>query len=476
VKTYIAGAWQDGTQTTVVRSPFSGEVIDTVPTAAPDDVERAIAAGVAGAKDMRGLAAHERAAALRRASALIERDSGLLAETITAEQGKHVADATAEASRIADIVRLCAEEALRVYGEVLPMDAAPVGVGRLGYTRPEPFGLVGAITPFNYPAILVIHKIGPALAAGNSVVLKPASETPLTSLFLVERLLEGGLPPLAIQCLIGPGRTVGEALVADSRVRRISFTGSYEVGQAIARAAGARRLTCELGSNAAFVVHADAPLARTAGAILHSGFTNSGQNCVSTQRVIAHRSVVEELTALIADGVDRFVLGDPADPATTLAPVISEREAERIVRWLDEARRDGADLVRGGDRDGTLVEPAVLAEPSDRSHVWRDELFGPAVVVRAFDTDDEALALANGTRYGLAASVATADVDRALRFAHGLRAGLVNVNPPRGSTWRADFMPWGGTGDSGFGKEGVKYAVRDMLEDKLVVVHPQEAK
>jgi acyl-CoA reductase-like NAD-dependent aldehyde dehydrogenase len=460
---------------TEVRSPYSGKVVDTVPTAGAEDLERAIAAGAAGAEDMRAMPSHERAAALRRAADLIERDSARLAEIITAEQGKHVGDATAEASRIADIVRLCAEESVRIYGEVLPMDAAPVGVGRLGYTRPEPLGLIGAITPFNYPAILVIHKIGPALAAGNSVVLKPASETPLTSLFLVERLIEGGLPPLALQCVVGPGRTVGEALVADRRVRRISFTGSHEVGQTIARAAGAKRLTAELGSNAAFVVHADADVERAARAILHSGFTNSGQNCVSTQRVIAHRSVCDGLTELLAEGVDRFVLGDPADPATTLAPVISDREAERIVSWLREAREDGAELVRGGARDGTLVEPAVVSRPSDRSRVWRDELFGPAVVVRAFDTDEEALALANDTRYGLAASVATADVDRALRFANGLRAGLVNVNPPRGSTWRADFMPWGGTGDSGFGKEGVKYAVRDMLEDKLVVLHPHEA-
>jgi len=474
-ETFIAGEWLAGTPTLAVHSPYSGEIVDHVPLADLDDVERALAAAVEGARQMAALPAHERSAMLERAAALIERDAAQLAGIITAEQGKHTTEARAEASRIAGIVRLCAEEARRLSGEVLPMDAAPVGVGRLGYTRPEPTGVVVAISPFNYPAILVAHKIGPALAAGNAVVLKPAAATPLTALFLVERLVRGGLPPLALQCVIGPGATVGQALVADARVRKISFTGSYAVGDAIARAAGVKRITCELGSNAAMVVFADADLERAAGAAAFSGFTNAGQNCVSTQRVLVEAPAEQRFLELLGERIDSLSPGDPADPRTDLAPVIDEREAARVVGWIGEAREAGARVLRGGERDGAVVAPALIARPPADARVWRDELFGPAVAVRAFDRDEEALAGANDTRYGLATSVMTRDLDRALRFAGGLRSGMVNVNPPNGSTWRADFMPWGGVADSGFGKEGVRYAVRDMTEDKLVVIHPGDA-
>ena len=339
----------------------------------------------------------------------------------------------------------------------------------LGYTLPRPTGVVAAITPFNYPAILVIHKIGPALAAGNPVVLKPASATPLTARFLVERLAGAGLPDGALQLVAGPGRELGAALCADPRVRKISFTGSYEAGAAIASAAGVKRLTCELGSNAALVVLEDADLDRAAGAIAFSGFTNAGQNCVSTQRVLVDERVADDLLARLLPRVDALVPGDPAQPSTSLSPVIDERSADRVVRWLAEAREAGGQVVRGGDRDGAVVEPGVVLDPPADSRLWREELFGPAVAIRTFAGDDEALAGANSTRYGLAMSVMTRDLDRALRFARGLRAGIVNVNPPRGSTWRADHMPWGGLADSGFGKEGVRYAVRDSLEDRLVV-------
>jgi acyl-CoA reductase-like NAD-dependent aldehyde dehydrogenase len=475
VETFIAGAWTARPPAAEVRSPYDDSVVDEVPLAGPADVDRALAAAVEGARQMAALPAHERSAVLARAADLLDAGRAELATLITAEQGKPGGEARAEAGRIGGIVRLCAEEARRLSGEVLPMDAAPVGVGRLGYTRPEPTGVVVAISPFNYPAILVIHKVGPALAAGNAVVLKPALATPLTALFIVERLVRAGLPPLALQCLVGPGAAIGAALVSDPRVRKISFTGSPATGQAIARAAGAKRLTCELGSNGAMVVFEDADLDRAAAAAAFSGYANAGQNCVSTQRILVQRRVAQPLVERIAGRVDAFSPGDPRDPRTDLGPVITRADAERVTTWIDEARVAGATVLRGGGHDGAVVEPAVVVGPPPAARIWRDELFGPAVAVREFDTDEEALAAVNDTRFGLAASVMTRDLDRAQRFATGIRAGIVNVNPPKGSTWRADFMPWGGFGTSGFGKEGVRYAVRDMTEDKLVVVHPGDA-
>jgi acyl-CoA reductase-like NAD-dependent aldehyde dehydrogenase len=456
-----------------VRSPYSNEIIAALPRAGAADVARALDAAEQGAREMAAMPAFGRAGILHRAADAVQEREHELACTITAEQGKHQADANAEASRIAGIIRLCAEEAVRLSGELLPMDAAPQSVRRLGYVRPQPAGVVAAISPYNYPAILVIHKIGPALAAGNAVILKPASATPLTALFLVDQLQRAGLPPGALRCLVGSGRELGSQIVADPRVTRVTFTGSFEVGAEIASVAGPKRLAAfELGSNAAMVVLDDADVDRAALSAVLSGYTNSGQNCVSTQRIIVDRRVRDALVERIVDHVDRLVLGDPAEPATTLAPVIDEREAERVITWVGEAASDGAQILRGGTREKTLVQPLVVLDSPRTARVWREELFGPGVVVHTIEGDQEALAAANDTRFGLAASVMTESIDRAMRFAENLRAGMININPPRGSTWRSDFMPWGGVADSGFGREGVKYAVNELSDHKLVVIHP----
>jgi acyl-CoA reductase-like NAD-dependent aldehyde dehydrogenase len=475
VSLLVAGEWTEGRELLDVRSPYSGDVVGTVSLAGLGDVDRALAAATEGARTMAATPAWQRAEILERAAERIARGEAELAATITAEQGKTTHEARAEAGRIAGIVKLCAAEARSIRGDVLPMDATREGEQRLGFTLREPCGVVVAISPFNYPAILVAHKIVPALAAGNAVILKPASATPLTALFIVRRLLEAGLPPLALQCVIGPGHSVGNALCVDARVRKVSFTGSRHVGEQIARTAGLKRFTCELGSNTAVVVLDDADVELAARALGRSPFVNAGQNCVSPQRAIVSRMIFEQLVEGVAARMDELRVGDPADPATTLAPVIDAGEADRVTTWIREARDAGATVVRGGDRDGTLVAPALILDPPSESKVWREELFGPGVTIRAVDGDDEALEYANDSRFGLSFGVYTRDLDRALRFARGARTGIAHVNSPYGTTWRADVMPWGGVGESGYGKEGVRYAVNEMTEEKVVVVHPAGA-
>ena len=418
---------------------------------------------------MAALPSFRRAEILERAAEIIATHTEDLASTITAETGKPITEARSEASRIPRILRICAAESLRQNGEVLAMDAVPEGEGRLGFTIPEPCGIVVAITPWNYPALLVMHKVGPALAAGNAVILKPASATPLTALALVRDIVEAGLPAEALQCICGPGATVGEALCQDERVRKISFTGSRTVGAHIAKLAGLKRLTCELGSNTALIVLDDADLEAAAAAVVGSGYTNAGQICISAQRILVSRTTRNALIERVRDGISGLTMGDPREATTRIGPLISTQEAKRVALWLEEAR-DHAEAVFGGARDGGFVEPAVVVEPPLESRVWCEELFGPAVAVRAFDSDDEAITVTNASRYGLAASVFTRDVNRAIRFARAIRSGVVHVN--NGPAWRTDYMPYGGYGDSGFGKEGIRYAMHEMSEQKLVVVHP----
>jgi acyl-CoA reductase-like NAD-dependent aldehyde dehydrogenase len=326
-----------------------------------------------------------------------------------------------------------------------------------------------AITPFNFPLNLVCHKVGPALAAGNAVIVKPASDTPLSALKLVEILLEAGVPPLAISCLTGSGGELGKALCRDDRVRKISFTGSVEVGKQICEIAGLKRVTMELGSNSPLIVLPDADLNKAADAVVATGFANAGQVCISAQRVVALDKVYGDLIDVLKPRVDAITVGNPLQDGTKMGPMIRERDAVRVGQWVDEAIEQGAKLVCGGSRTGTMYRPTLLADVKPTMKISRDELFGPAVGVSKAANLEEAIQFANQSRYGLSAGLFTQDIDAALRFAREVDSGNLHIN--WGPMWRADLMPYGGLKESGFGKEGPKYAVQEMTEMKTVVFH-----
>lgn len=469
MKMYVAGNWVDRPQQIEVRNPFDATVIDTVPKATEADVEAALAAAVEGANVMRALSGHDRYQILKRAAELVGQRQEKLGRLISTEEGKILAEGQFEVSRSRETIELSAEEAKRLTGEVLPLDGAPGGAGKLGFTLRVPCGVVAAITPFNFPLNLVCHKVGPALAAGNAVVLKPASDTPLSALALVEILLEAGLPPLAISCLTGSGATIGTALAADHRVRKISFTGSRDVGEQICKTAGIKRVTMELGSNSPLIVMPDADLAKVAQATAATGYANAGQVCISTQRLIVLDKVYDDVLSAVAPAVQAITVGNQLDEQVKMGPMIREADAERVESWVGEAVAGGARVVVGGKRHGTLYEPTLLAEVDPRMKVSCDEIFGPAVAVTRARSIDEAIAIANDGPYGLAAGIFTENLGWAIDFARRVESGNLHIN--WGPQWRADLMPYGGLKESGFGKEGPKYAVAEMTELKTVVIH-----
>ena len=469
MKMYLNGQWADGGATREIRSPYSGECVDTVPEATPDQVEQALAAAVDGARVMARLPAAERQRILNRAADLLAGRIEALARTISLEEGKPITEALGEAGRMPDLLRLCAHEGAQLRGETLPLDAQAGATGKVGLTLRVPCGVVLAITPYNYPFLLVMHKVGPALAAGNAVILKPAGQTPLTALKLTEVLLEAGLPPNAIQCVTGPGERVGEALCADSRVRKISFTGSSAVGHRLTQVAGIKRLSLELGSNCPVVVLEDADLEAAADAVATGGYVNAGQVCISTQRVLVQRRVYADFLAALQPRVEKIRIGPSLDKDTRLSAMISAAEAARVVEWIQEARSGGARILTGGERDGAVCQPAIVADVDPLMRIAQEELFGPAVAVTPVADVDEAIAQCNASRFGLGAAILTRDVAAAWRFAQEAEYGNVMVN--WSTLWRADLMPYGGFKASGIGKEGPRYAIEEMTELKTVVFH-----
>ena len=469
MKFFLAGQWQDRDNRIEVTNPGNREVIDTVPVATADDVESALQTAVRGAEIMGALSGYERFRILRRAADLIIQRRETMARTLSSEEGKTIREATAEVERSAQVIELSGEEAKRLGGEVLPLDGGMGVKNKLGFTLRVPCGVVAAITPFNFPLALVCHKVGPAIAAGNSVILKPASDTPLIAMQLIELLLEAGLPPLAISCITGSGSVIGNAICSDKRVRKISFTGSLDVGQQICKIAGIKKVTMELGSNCPLIVLPDADLDKVVTATVLSGFANAGQVCISTQRLIVADVVYDELMHKLIPKIESIVTGDQLNVATEMGPMVREADAQRVKSWLSEAISEGAKIACGGERDGAFMQPTLVLDAKPTMKIVRDELFGPGVAVTRARNVDEAIQMANDSTFGLSAGVFTQNIDTAIRFAKEVRSGNIHIN--WGPIWRTDLMPYGGLKDSGLGKEGPKYAIEEMTEMKTVVIH-----
>jgi acyl-CoA reductase-like NAD-dependent aldehyde dehydrogenase len=462
-KLFVGGEWTETGDWVEVRSPYSGEPVARVAKAGAEEARRAVDAAEQAMQEP--LPAHKRAEILVRVAGALGRRHEEVARLISDEAGKPLKAARVEAARAMSTYTFAAVEARKLAGDVVPMDAAQAGEGKLAFTLRRPIGIVGAISPFNFPLNLVAHKIAPALAAGCAVVLKPASQTPLSALLLAELEEEAGLPPGWLNVLVGPASEIGDVLVADDRVKLITFTGSSEVGWKLKERAAKKRVNLELGNATPLIVTADADVTTAAAKVAQNAFSFAGQSCISVQRVYVERAAYDEFVDRLVPLVEELNVGDPADEDTDVGPVIDEDARERILDWI---KATCGEVLTGGGLDGDLIRPTVIANPGRDDEVSCQEVFGPVCTVTAVDSLDEAIALANGTRYGLQAGIFTSSLDSALRAAQELEFGGVTVN--EAPTFRSDQMPYGGVKDSGNTREGPHYAVREMTEERLVVV------
>jgi acyl-CoA reductase-like NAD-dependent aldehyde dehydrogenase len=465
-KLLIGGDWVETGDWVEVRSPYSGDVVGRVAKAGATQARAAIDAAERAMADP--LPAHKRAEILVRVVSGIARRHDEIAAQIAAEAGKPLKAAKVETSRAMSTYTFSAVEARKLAGEVVPMDAAQAGEGKLAFTLREPIGIVGAISPFNFPLNLVAHKIAPALAAGCAVVLKPASQTPLSALTLAELEDEAGLPPGWLNVLVGPASEIGDVLVEDERVKAITFTGSSEVGWGLRERAARKKVLLELGNTTPVIVQADADIEEAASKLAANAFSFAGQSCISVQRIYVQQQAYDDFVARFVPQVEELVVGDPAEAETDVGPVIDGDAQERILSWIDEARAGGAELLAGGRLDGELIQPTVIANAAPELKVCHEEVFGPVCVVNAYGSLDEAIELANGTRYGLQAGIFTGDIRAALKAAQELEFGGVTVN--EAPTFRSDQMPYGGVKDSGNTREGPAYSVRELTEQRVVVI------
>lgn len=451
-----------------IRNPYDQEVIAVVNHASAQDAEEAIARAASAFETTRQLPSYARADVCRRVASELTARKEELAELITLEAGKPIRDARTEVTRAITTFSVAAEEAKRLGGEVMPLDWLSGSENRWAVVRRFPIGPILGITPFNFPLNLVAHKVAPALASGNPIVIKPAPQTPLSALRLGEIVQEAGWPEGGLSVLPCSNEVAGPML-ADERIKKLTFTGSAEVGWMLKAQVPKKKVTLELGGNAAVIVHEDADLDYAAKRCVQGGFAYTGQTCISVQRIYVHESIGEPFLTRVLEGVRNLVVGDPRDETTDVGPMISLAAAERAESWVREAVQAGAKVLVGGERSGALFMPTVLTEVTPEMKVSCEEVFAPVVVVSRYADFDEAIRQVNESRYGLQAGIFTRDVNRIFRAYNAIEVGGLIVNDV--PTYRADHMPYGGVKESGMGREGVRYAIEEMTEPRLLVLN-----
>lgn len=465
---FIDGRWIDGGTPLEVKNKYTGETIAAVATARQEDVDAAMGAALRAKTIMAAMPAHKRADILLRTAALLRKQSEDLATTIAAEAGKAIKFARAEVDRAQSAFTLAAEEAKRMHGETLPLDAVPSGEGYFGFWNRRPVGVIAAISPFNFPLNLVAHKIAPAIAAGNSVVLKPASTTPITACKLVDILEEAGLPAGAINLVVGSGGTVGEWLITDPRVDKITFTGSAEIGRHILSVAGIKKVTLELGNASPVIIAPDADIDFAAKRCAFGAYYNSGQVCISVQRIYCQEQVYAAFLEKFVAASKALVVGNPLDEAVDVGPMIDLKEAQRIDAWVREAVASGAKTACGGRQDGPVYEPTVLTDVTPAMKVVSEEVFAPVASVVSCKDFEDALRQADDSKFALQAGVFTKDIDRVFKAINQLNFGGIIINDI--PAFRADHMPYGGNRQSGLGREGVRFAMEEMTNIQMVAI------
>ncbi len=470
-KTLIGGKWIEGKELLQVTNKYNGEVIGSVPLTDKEIFEEAVKSARNGFSLISNMPAYERSKILERTSYKIEEKKDEITRIIAMEAGKAWKHAKAEVDRSIQTFKFASEEAKSIHGETVPMDAAFGGEKRIGFYLRFPVGIVGAISPFNFPLNLVAHKVAPAIAAGCFVVLKPASTTPLTSLKLGRIMTEAGLPDGALNVIIGSGSKVGNWLVSDERISMITFTGSPPVGRDIKEKSGLKKVTLELGSNSACIIDESADLNLAVPRCIVGSFAYAGQVCISVQRIYVHQKVFDEFTQRFLKGTEALKLGDPLDPQTDVGPMITEEDAKRAESWVNEASSGGAKILIGGEREKNFYHPTVLTNVKPDMKVMVTEIFAPVVCFVPFDDFSDAVRMVNDSIYGLQAGVYTSDIEKAFQAVKGIKVGGVIVNDV--PTYRADQMPYGGVKESGIGREGLKFAIEEMTDIKMVVFNLQ---